>query len=73
MLQQIVVLLIVTGCLAWLGFQAWRFFRPKAGKACGGGCCSGEPNRKSPAAGAPVMMVSSEDLRTRIAARKQNP
>jgi len=36
-IQQILVVLIVLACAAWLGVQAYRFFSPKAGgKLCGG-------------------------------------
>jgi hypothetical protein len=74
MMQQIVAILIVAACGAWLSFQAYRFLRPKpGGKACAGGCCDGHEQKKAPAtaAGPGTMMISSDDLRSRLAARKK--
>jgi len=71
-MQQAIVILIVSLCALWLGYQAWRYFRPKPnGKLCAGGCCDGE--EKKPAAVPPgprTVMISSDDLRARIQARK---
>jgi hypothetical protein len=74
-MQQLIVILIVAGSAAWLGWQAFRYFRPKAGgRACAGGCCDGEEKpavrTASAAPGTRTMMITSDDLRARIAARK---
>jgi len=75
--QQVLVILIVTVCAGWLGWQAFRYVRPKPGaKGCAGGCCAGEEKpaaaaaNASATAGGRTMMISSDDLRARIAARK---
>ena len=72
MIQQTIVILIVAACGVWLGWQAFRYLRPKAGgKMCAGGCCDGE-EKKSAVAGASrgTMMISSDDIRARLKARK---
>ena len=69
-MQQAIVIVIVALCGAWLGLQAWRYLRPKTGgKACAGGCCDGEA-AKPQATGPRTMMISSDDLRARLKARK---
>jgi hypothetical protein len=71
--QQLIVLLIVLACAAWLGLQVYRFFRPKpGGKACGSCCDAGAQKKPAAAAtgGPHVMMISSDDLRARVKARK---
>ncbi|HVT79273.1 MAG TPA: hypothetical protein VHM90_01340 [Phycisphaerae bacterium] len=69
-MQLAIVIVIVSLCGAWLLYQGWRYFRPRAnGKLCAGGCCDG--GVKKPATVTPhVMMISSDDLRARIRARK---
>jgi hypothetical protein len=71
-MQTIVVILIVAACATWLGWQGVRYFRPKpGGKLCGGNCCDGEAKpAKTEPRGERVMMISSDDLRARVAARK---
>jgi hypothetical protein len=74
--QEALVIVIVTACAGWLGWQGFRYLKPKpGGKACAGGCCDGEEKpvasaRPATASGAPTLMISSDDLRARIAARK---
>ena len=76
MVQQILVILIVAGCAAWVGWMGWRFFAPKKGAGCGGGCgCGhemGEGNAKLETRNAKLgeQMVRSDDLRARVSARK---
>ena len=79
-MQQVVVLLIILACVGYVGLQVYRFFRPKPGKACGSCCDAGKKpvaagaGNVGAAAGAPrgerVMMISSDDLRARVKARK---
>jgi len=70
-IQQILVVLIVLACAAWLGVQAYRFFSPKAGgKLCGGNCCDGEEKPVATAGREQMTMISSDDLRARIKARQ---
>jgi len=72
MLQNIIVILLIAGCCLWLGLQAFRFLRPRPGqKACAGGCCDGQEPKPAAATGPRTMMISSDDLRTRLAARKK--
>lgn len=76
--QELVVIAILGGCAAWLGRQVYRFFVPRAGgKVCGGNCCSGgdAPAPRSSGAGSaaaekPLVMISSDDLRARLKARR---
>ena len=72
-MQELIVILIVAACALWLARQAYRYLYPRpGGKTCGGGCCDG--NAKAPASSAQpgerVMMISSDDLRARLKARK---
>jgi hypothetical protein len=71
-MQQIAVILVVLACAAWLGIYAWRFFKPKKGRACGGNCCDGGAAEKKPAepAAGQTVFFRSEDLVARIKARK---
>jgi hypothetical protein len=73
-MQQIIVILIVAACVAWLGVLAYRYFRPKpGGKACAGGCCDAGPkpaNEEEAPARARTQMISSGDLRARLKARR---
>jgi hypothetical protein len=71
-MQSILVILLVAACGLWLGYQGYRHFKPKAsGGFCAGGCCAGEAKRSTDgAAGQRTMMVSAEDLRNRVKARK---
>ena len=42
-MQTLIVILVVAACAMWLGWQGYRFLRPKpGGKMCGGNCCDGE-------------------------------
>jgi hypothetical protein len=74
MLQTIIVILIVAACVAWLAVMAWRYLRPKPdGKACAGGCCDAadkRPASESTSSAPRIQMISSDDLRNRLAARK---
>ncbi len=71
-MQQAIVILTVGVCVVWLGVFSYRYFRPKAGKGCAGGCCGGsEEPAKGNAAQAPrVQMISSNDMRARLKARR---
>lgn len=76
MVQQIVVILVVAACLAWAGWQLWRFVSPRKGGGCAGGCGCGAENMKhktenikQEGTGERVMMVRSDDLRARLKAR----
>ena len=71
-MQQIIVILVVAACGLWLGWQGYRYFKPKpGGKLCGGNCCDGDATpAKTEPRGERVMMISSDDLRARVAARK---
>ncbi len=73
MWQQIIAIGLVGGCGAWLGLQAFRYLRPKAGAGkCAGGCCEGEPEKtQAGATGGRLIMISSDDMRARLAARKK--
>jgi hypothetical protein len=71
MTQQIIVILILLACGTYLAFQAYRYLRPKpGGKACGGGCCDGEEAKTPQSTTAKTIMISSDDLRARLKARK---
>jgi hypothetical protein len=71
MTQQFIVIFMVLACVGWLGVLGYRFFKPKpGGKACGGGCCDGETPKQSTSTQGRTMMISSDDLRTRLKARK---
>jgi hypothetical protein len=68
-MQQAIVIMVVGLCTLWLGLQMWRYVRPKpGGKACAGGCCDGEAKKPTP--GPRTLMISSDDLRARLQARK---
>jgi hypothetical protein len=73
MIQQVVVILVVGACLAWAGWQLWRFVSPRKGGGCAGGCGCGKENAKDETRNAKqgerVMMVRSDDLRARVKAR----
>ncbi len=70
-MQLALVILIVGACVVWLGFFSYRYFRPKAGGGCAGGCCGGSEERaKDDAAAPPVQMISSDDMRARLKARR---
>jgi len=70
-LQGILVIVIVLVCAAWLGLQAFRFFRPKPnGKLCGGNCCDTGEQKPASGGGEHVVMISSDDLRARVKARQ---
>jgi len=70
-LQEIVVVILVLACAAWLGILAFRFFRPRPnGKLCGGGCCDAQAPTPAPTSGERVIMISSDDLRARVKARQ---
>jgi hypothetical protein len=73
-MQLAIVILVVVACAMFLAYQAFRYFKPKAGsnKLCAGGCCDGaaaQPAASSPGASRTIM-ISSDDLRNRIKARK---
>ena len=74
-MQTALVILIVAACIAWLAVMAYRYLRPKpGGKACAGGCCDGteKSTLQSAAPAAPrTQMISSDDLRARLAARQK--
>lgn len=68
-------MVIVVACLAWVSVQVYRYFRPRAGgKACGGSCCDSAAKQPEMGNGGrsagQVMMISSDDLRARVKARK---
>jgi hypothetical protein len=68
-MQQVVVILIVAGGVAFLAYQGFRFFKPrKGGKACGGSCCD-QAAPEPPPAGR-TQMIASDDLRARVKARQ---
>lgn len=70
MVQTVIVILIVAGAAAYIARQAYRFFVPRmrAGKMCGGSCCS---QGEAPApAGPRTQMITSDSLRVRIKARQ---
>ena len=70
-MQLALVILIVGACVVWLGFYCYRYFRPKAGGGCAGGCCGGQDEPVKEDAGAPpVQMISSDDMRARLKARR---
>ena len=71
-MQMVIVILVVAASAMWLGLQGYRYLRPKpGGKLCGGNCCDGDaPPAKTEPRGERVMMISSDDLRARVAARK---
>jgi hypothetical protein len=71
-MQQAIVILIVGACMVWLGFFSYRYFRPKAGKGCAGGCCGGseEPAKDDTAAAPRIQMISSDEMRARLKARR---
>ena len=77
-MQTAIVILLVAGCAGWLGVMGYRYLRPKpGGKACAGGCgCENQEKSASAstAAGAGTgrtLMISSDDLRARVAARQK--
>jgi hypothetical protein len=72
-MQQVIVILVVMASGAWLSLQAYRFVRPRpGGKACAGGCCDGQDQPKVARDDSRrTMMISSDDLRSRLAARKK--
>ncbi|HUO08708.1 MAG TPA: hypothetical protein VM008_10440 [Phycisphaerae bacterium] len=74
-MQELIVILVVAACGLWMAWQGYRCFRPRPGaKLCGGNCCDGEAkgveSKPGGAKGERVMMISSDDLRARVAARK---
>jgi hypothetical protein len=69
-MQSMVVIAVVAACVLWLGYQGYCYFKPKAGKICGGGCCDGEA-RPPETPGQRTMMISSDDLRHRLRARRR--
>jgi hypothetical protein len=72
-MQHVLVIVIVGACVAWLGILGYRFFRPKAGgNACRGGCCAGadKPVKEDGATTARMQMISSQDMRARLKARR---
>lgn len=74
-MQTTLVILIVAACIAWLAVMAYRFLRLKPGsKACAGGCCDAAAKPATQSASTPTQktqMISSDDLRTRLAARQK--
>ncbi len=71
MLQQAITILLVAACLIWLGLYVYRFFSPKKGAGCAGGCGCGHETEPQPTAPEPrITMVSSDDLRNRLKARR---
>ena len=71
MIQQAIVILLVAACGVWLGWQAYRYMRPKAGgKMCAGGCCDGGEKKPAVAGNAGAsrgtMMISSDDIRAAV-------
>ena len=76
MLQQAITILLVAACLIWLGLYVYRFFSPKKGAGCAGGCGCGHENPSTNAEPRPTAheprttMVSSDDLRNRLKARR---
>ena len=73
-MQQVIVILAVAACALWLGYYVYRFFHPRSGRTCGGGCCDAgnKPATKESAGSEKSQSVffSSDDLVARIKARK---
>ena len=70
-MQLAIVILLVVACAGFLSYQAYRYFKPKPGnKICAGGCCDGEAPKPAAQTGPRTVMISSDDLRNRLKARK---
>ncbi len=66
-LQNLVVLLLVAACLAWVGrqaFQSLRGRRSRLGSCCAKGCAAPPQNASTekPAAGQPIQFIPVEML-----------
>ncbi len=75
MMQTVIVILLVVGAAAYVALRGYRVFFPrfKAGKICGGSCCShGDGTAPPPTApaGPRTQMITSDSLRARIKVRR---
>jgi hypothetical protein len=69
-MQDAIVIILVAACFLWLAYLGYRYLRPKPNSsACPGGCCGTSPDPQSPPPSR-TQMVSSDDLRARLKARK---
>ena len=69
-MQQIVVILLVVVCAAWLGYYVYRFVKPRAG-GCGGSCgCGSKLETGAKKEAGQTVFFRSDDLVARLKARK---
>jgi DNA topoisomerase-3 len=59
--QDVVVIALIGGAGAWLGWYGYRFWRPKKGSGggCAGGCCGGTPERPVGKAGTQAIAAAA--------------